>query len=112
MNILLIGLGGFLGAISRHACSSFIKSQPYKVMLVNLLGCFFLGFLSTKIIDLRLRMLVFIGFLGSFTTFSTFISDNYNLMNSKDLALMGFNIFIQIFLGLIVFHFGNQLSNH
>ncbi len=112
MNVLLIGLGGFLGAISRHACSSFIKSQPYKVMFVNLLGCFFLGFLSTKILDLRLRMLIFIGFLGSFTTFSTFISDSYNLMNTKDLALMGFNIFIQIFLGLIIFHFGNQLSSH
>jgi len=111
VNIFLIGLGGFLGAISRHACSSYIKSQPFKVMFVNLLGCFFLGFLSSKVLDLRLRMFLFIGFLGSFTTFSTFISDNFNLMNSKDFMMMGLNIFVQIFLGLIIFYFGNQLSN-
>jgi len=97
MNILFIGIGGFFGAISRFVVSKitmniFGNLIPYGTIAVNILGSFLLGFLFTlsvvKMSDgTAFRALVCIGFLGSFTTFSTFSLEAVNLLEEETYVL-------------------------
>ncbi|WP_338067076.1 CrcB family protein [Thermoflavimicrobium daqui] len=75
MNSLLVGLGGFLGAISRYTISQRLNKPipgfPYGTLTVNLVGAFLLGWIAGG--DLAEEGLLFfgVGFMGAFTTFST-----------------------------------------
>ncbi len=81
-NILFIALAGALGALCRYGLSGAVQRVagggfPFGTLLVNILGSALIGFimqigLSTDIIPRSLRIIVTIGFLGAFTTFSTF----------------------------------------
>jgi len=105
MSILLVGLGGFIGAISRYFVSIFINyielNSNISTLLVNITGSFFMGllfyFFSTSSSDFY-KMFFIIGFLGSFTTFSAFSLDAMNLF----LASEYFNFFIYITLSVIL----------
>jgi len=83
VKILMVGIGGFAGAICRYliyeATLVLYKGTllPLGTLTVNISGCFFIGFLGglSETHDLfspEIRALVFIGFLGGFTTFSSF----------------------------------------
>ena len=82
MNIVIIALGGALGAVSRflvgNAVSKSIGSAlPYGTFVINAVGCFAMGLLMTIIVDRELlsaawRLFLCVGFLGGFTTFSSF----------------------------------------
>ena len=82
MNLVLIALGGALGAVSRfllgNAVSKAIGSAlPYGTFVVNVIGCFAMGLLMTIIVDREMipaawRLFLCVGFLGGFTTFSSF----------------------------------------
>ncbi|MBT4203680.1 MAG: fluoride efflux transporter CrcB [Rhodobiaceae bacterium] len=84
-SLLIVGFGGFLGAISRYLINIFMlkivsSSFPWSTLLINVLGSFLMGALvevfSQKInFSYELKLLLFVGFLGSFTTFSTFSLD-------------------------------------
>ena len=100
-NLLIIGVGGFFGAISRFLLSSAIDT-PFDTLTVNVLGSFALGVLmfDTELlgyVNPRTRMGLGIGFLGSFTTFSTFAVQSYQM--PQTLAIM--NIAANIILTLI-----------
>ena len=79
---LIIGLGGFVGAIARYAVSGLPHKWlngafPWGTLLVNALGCLIIGAMMFLVQERRMftaevRYFIFIGFLGSFTTFSTF----------------------------------------
>jgi len=105
MSILLIGFGGFTGAVSRYLVGVFINdiglNSNISTMLVNIIGSFFMGllfyFFSTNSSDFY-KMFFVIGFLGSFTTFSAFSLDAMNLF----LASEYFNFFIYITLSVIL----------
>ena len=105
MSILLIGLGGFIGAISRYLVGVFINdiglNSNISTLLVNITGSFLMGilfyFFSTSSSDFY-KMFFIIGFLGSFTTFSAFSLDAMNLF----LASEYFNFFIYITLSVIL----------
>jgi len=82
-NLLIVGTGGFFGAISRFLLSSAIAT-PFDTLTVNVLGSFALGMLmyDTELLGYvspRVRMGFGIGFLGSFTTFSTFAVQSYQM---------------------------------
>ena len=75
-NLLLVGIGGFFGAIARYSISKFLNSKskfsiPMGTLTVNLLGSFLLGILIGAKADVMLLLLLGTGFLGAFTTFST-----------------------------------------
>lgn len=75
IHVLYVGLGGFFGALSRYAISQWVKRQtranfPIGTLLINLLGAFCLGLLSH--FTGPITLLLGTGFLGAFTTFSTF----------------------------------------
>lgn len=82
MNILLVAVGGALGAVARfvvgNAVSRAIGSAlPYGTFVINVIGCFAMGLLMTIIVDRELlpatwRLLLCVGLLGGFTTFSSF----------------------------------------
>jgi CrcB protein len=81
VSILVIGLGGAAGAVSRYLATGWIQGLsggffPWGTLVVNVVGSLALGFvlvwLQATVSSAELRELVTIGFLGSFTTFSTF----------------------------------------
>ena len=88
MNLLFVMIGGFFGAISRFALGEWIHTSngfPLGTLFINLIGCFFLGWFLTfvsqkKKIRPELTLLIGTGFVGSFTTFSTFSVETLTLL--------------------------------
>lgn len=118
--LVSIGIGGFLGAISRYLLtkkveSSFTGSFPYGTLVVNLLGCFLLGFIFTltlerQVINPTLRIGITTGFLGALTTFSTFSLETMNLLQEESLFLGLTNLLISILPGLIMVLLGIKIA--
>lgn len=74
-HVILVGLSGFFGAISRYTISKKLNSAaaslPIGTLAVNLVGAFFLGYITGIQAKLMILLLFGTGFLGAFTTFST-----------------------------------------
>lgn len=111
MTYFLIGLGGFLGAISRHAILVLVQRTvpqlPFPVITVNLLGCILLGFLfffskRTTGQDPKVLYFFVIGFLGSLTTFSAFSIETLLLIRTGQVGFAALSIFANITLCLLV----------
>ena len=121
IKIAVIGLGGFAGAIFRYLLSGAVHSLlhassfPIGTMVVNVIGCFLIGFgggliESRQFFSPELRAFLFVGILGSFTTFSTFGLETFNLFkNGQWLASAG-NIGFSIVFGLLAVLAGNMAS--
>ncbi len=97
-NVLLVGIGGFFGAISRYGLANLVRGFlstakfPWPIFAVNILGCFVIGILYA--VHLRqheiskpMQMLLLTGFLGGFTTFSTFGWETFELLRSGETKL-------------------------
>ncbi|HDD61075.1 MAG: fluoride efflux transporter CrcB [Chloroflexota bacterium] len=119
-NLLLIGLGGFMGALLRYSVSDLIQnlsksmSFPYGTLVVNLLGCLLIGALSQVaeirgVISPEARSFIFIGLLGAFTTFSTFGNDTVSLFRDGENLLSYINIGLHLVLGLSAVWIGQSL---
>ena len=120
---LLVGLGGFLGAnarfiVARISGAIFGVSFPYGTLIINVTGSFALGILVT-LIGQRLiphahdlRLAIAIGFLGSFTTFSTMEYESHSQFESGSWMLGMANLFGSLFLGLIAVRIGILLVTH
>jgi CrcB protein len=118
---LIAGLGGFIGTIFRYLLNSVIyfcmpsASFPYGTLAVNVMGCLISGFLnglaeSRGIAASEIRVFVFVGILGGFTTFSSFGYDTFTLAREGHIALAGINVFLQLGLGLGAVFSGYFLS--
>ncbi|HET7658142.1 MAG TPA: fluoride efflux transporter CrcB [Bacillales bacterium] len=88
MNVFLIVVGGFFGAMSRYAISQWVKNKyassfPVSTLIVNLAGSFLLGWLIGSGIGANWKSLLGTGFMGAFTTFSTFKLDTVKLFEKK-----------------------------
>ncbi len=89
LSILYVGLGGFIGSILRYlfylSSNHFLDSNlPYSTIIVNIIGSFFIGFLyqffnNYFFISENTKLLLTVGLLGGFTTFSTFSLDAFIL---------------------------------
>lgn len=119
-NLILVGLGGFLGAILRFSVSDLVQnwfrsvSFPSGTLVVNLLGCFLLGGLSHAaelrgLMSAEARAFMFIGLLGAFTTFSTFGNDTVSLIRKGEQVLSLLNIGLHLGLGLTAVWLGQTL---
>ncbi|CAN7406784.1 fluoride efflux transporter CrcB [Rossellomorea sp. LjRoot5] len=88
MQGMMVAIGGFFGAMSRFGISRLFKKYdhsdfPYATLFVNLVGSFLLGYLIGSEIAETGILLLGTGFLGSFTTFSTFKLENIQLHSDK-----------------------------
>ncbi|QDP41021.1 fluoride efflux transporter CrcB [Radiobacillus deserti] len=112
---LAIGLGGIAGSLSRFGISTFLNATffPFATLLVNLVGCFLLPIASNHPRLQRLsapyRVAIGTGFLGSFTTFSTFSVDTWQLFQAHPITAFGY-VFISVFGGLACAFLGFKLA--
>jgi CrcB protein len=119
--ILLVGTGGFIGSVLRYWMSGYIQQAvkdtlfPIGTLAVNVLGCLMIGFLSQLAEDHGVftgetRLLVFVGFLGGFTTFSTFGNETMNLLRGTQNLLAFGNIAVHFVLGLGAVWVGRSIA--
>ncbi len=90
MSLLLVGLGGFAGAISRYLVDGLVSDRtgggfPWGTLVVNATGSFLLGLLfamtaERAILPAEIRGPVMIGFIGAYTTFSTYMLESWILI--------------------------------
>lgn len=107
---LLIGLGGFLGANSRYlvggwAASRFGAAFPFGTLIINLTGSFVMGLFLTLvterfIVQPNFRLFFAVGFLGAYTTFSTFTFESVVLLQSRAYLFAAANLFGSLALGV------------
>lgn len=106
----VIGIGGFVGAIARYGLSNLTHKVtgdgfPMGTLVVNAVGCLLIGVVFFLAIErghfsAQMRLLIVTGFLGSLTTFSTFGQETVDLLrNGRGLAALG-NISANVVIGL------------
>ena len=113
---LIISIGAIVGANLRYwvgdwVAQRFGASFPYGNLMINLSGSLILGFFMTLVsgrflVDPHWRLLVTIGFLGSYTTFSSYTFESVNLILSGQLWLGLLNLFGSSFLGALAVGLG------
>jgi CrcB protein len=118
---LAVGAGGALGSMARHAvnllCARVLgRAVPHATATVNVIGSLVIGLLAGAIASGRLqlstemRTFVFVGILGGFTTFSSFMLDTFTLGHGGEQTLAVSNVAIQMALGLIAVWGGYRLG--
>jgi len=100
--ILSIAAGGAVGAVLRYYLSGLVQKQfsstifPYGTLAVNIIGAFLIGFFwelfQNIIVPGNLRLFIFMGFIGAFTTFSTYSLETLNLIRDNQFKFALINI--------------------
>ena len=106
--IFAIGIGGAFGAIARYLLnisplSNLFEKFPFPTFFINVLGSFLIGFFLILLTDKftvneNLRFAIMVGFLGAFTTFSTFELEIWGLIKEN----LYFTAFLYLFLSVLV----------
>jgi fluoride exporter len=114
--LLAIASGGAIGALFRFWVSSGVYSLlgrglPYGTLAVNILGSLAMGFfyvllLERTLVSPELRGALLVGFLGAFTTFSTFSIETLNLLEQAELLRAGLNVLLSVTACLLACWFG------
>ena len=109
--IISVAAGGALGAVARYLInvsplSGMVSKFPLATFLINITGSFFIGFLMIVFADKitvseNVRMAVIVGFLGAFTTFSTFEAEIYGLVRERSFTTAFLYLFLSVFVGFI-----------
>ncbi|HXV28604.1 MAG TPA: fluoride efflux transporter CrcB [bacterium] len=112
--------GGIAGTVSRYVLAGLIyqvlgTSFPYGTLVVNLAGCFIIGFLAAVaeekfLLGPNARLLLMVGFCGAFTTFSTFIFETSNLIKDGETWRALINVMASVLIGFAVFRAGVLLG--
>jgi CrcB protein len=121
--VLLVGAGGFVGAIARFLAARFVGQWmegrfPLGTFLINVSGSFLLGLLGGLLADRitpygdHARLALGIGFLGAFTTFSTFEYETNALVEDGAWLTAAGNVVLSVALGLVAVRVGLVLGRH
>ena len=119
-NILSLACGGALGALSRHFVGTAILHMTgwrghWGTFAVNMTGCFLIGFLSTLVAlkghwGIHMRFFFFTGFLGAYTTFSTYMLENFLLVEKGQWGIGMFNMLGSVVVGFFALWGGIMLA--
>jgi CrcB protein len=119
--LLWVGFGGFLGSIGRFVMAGAFNrfspalGFPVGTLAVNILGCFLIGILyglaeTRSLLSPDIRIFLFIGVLGGFTTYSTFGFESLALLKDGAILKASSNIVLHIFVGLTAVWLGDTLG--
>jgi CrcB protein len=117
MPYLLVGLGGFIGANTRFVVARLVgglfdTTFPLGTFVINVSGSFLLGVLGTLVAQKvtpnaeSMRLALGVGFLGAFTTFSTFEFETHALFDDGSWLIATANMFASLFVGLLAVRAG------
>lgn len=117
--IILVGIGGMIGALARYSISVIFISMngfPYATLITNLIGCFLLTYLlNNKYLKQKLsadiRTSIGTGIIGSFTTFSTFSLETVHLWSDNILLALTY-MMLSVCGGLFFCYIGYKLANN
>jgi len=120
MNYLIIGVGGFIGAIARYVLAVWIgerwgRSFPLGTLIINVSGSFLIGLLMVLfterfLINPQWRLLLVVGFLGAYTTFSTFEYETGALLTDGEWLLAMLNVVLSVLVGFIALKLGEIIA--
>ncbi len=119
--ILYVGAGGFIGAILRYYSNIFagkifdVQNFPYGTFLVNIIGSFCIGIvwgIADNIVELsnEAKYFMIVGILGSYTTFSTFAYETFQLIQQGRTIAFLSNLLFQTILGIIAVLLGIRIT--
>lgn len=121
-NGLIVGVGGFVGAIVRYALAVWIgqawgRTFPLGTFVINVSGSFLIGLLMTLFterysFDPAWRLLFVVGFLGAYTTFSTFEYETGKLINDSEWFFATMNVVLSVTAGFVALKFGEVLAKN
>ena len=115
--LLLVALGGAIGSMARYKLSGVVLQHtvdwrfPAGTFAVNVVGCLVAGILAAlaeqhDFFDANVRLLLFTGVLGGFTTFSAFGLETVHLFRRGEIAIGAANVFLSVALGLVALWLG------
>jgi CrcB protein len=120
MNVLLVALGGSIGAVARYGLAGLVQRFttpyfPFGTFVVNILGCLVFGILAGLAehrfaLGPEARAFLLIGILGGFTTFSSFTFETFQLLRDAEFARASLNAFGQLVVGLFAMWLGFVLA--
>lgn len=121
LNYLMVGIGGFVGAVARLWIGEYVGNKfgtrfPLGTLVINCTGCFAIGVIVT-LLDHRShwnpnwRYLVPIGFIGAYTTFSTFGLETLRSMQSGRVAEALLNVGLSVIVGVLCVWMGMVATN-
>ena len=117
--LLLVGIGGFIGAILRYVLGGWIQSSfvnfPVGTLVINTTGSFFLGLIMylseyRGFFDDKTRIFLTIGILGAYTTLSTFGYESFRLLDDSKLFLMAINVVGTVLFSMLAVYLGKVLA--
>lgn len=118
MGILWVALGGALGAVARYAVGVWVYERvgtrfPYGTLVANVTGCFLIGLVLTVVdahveINPGWRYAIPVGFIGSYTTFSTFEYETLHAMQNGQMATAFLYFGTSLLMGLVGVWLGMQ----
>jgi len=111
MEYILVGIGGALGSIARFAIGKTISENskstfPFGTFLINFSGAFLLGVASSVPLSKNIALLLSYGFLGAYTTFSTFMCEGFSLVEKNERLNAFIYITFSMVAGIIGFILG------
>ncbi len=123
LNLVYVGVGGFLGSIGRYVVAGAVYQVfpnsyfPIGTAVVNILGCFVIGFLNgltelRQLLNPEMRIFLLIGLLGGFTTFSTFGYETIASMRAGEFVPALANVLIQVIVGLSAVWLGYNVTRY
>lgn len=120
VRFLFVGAGGFAGAVTRYAVGLWIgqrwgRSFPLGTFVVNVSGSFLIGLLmplltERLVVNPQWRLLLVVGFLGAYTTFSAFEYETGTLLKDGEWFFAGLNIVLSVVVGFVGLKIGEMLA--
>lgn len=121
MQLIAIGVGGAIGAVLRFVISGIAynvlgQNFPWGTLVVNMIGCFLIGLFAQLFEEIaispNLRVLILVGGLGAFTTFSTYALENVNLLRDGQFGIAFLDVLVSTVLGIVFVFLGMVLANY